>query len=87
MRLIDADAVVLQSRIDLYAYEADLVKDYLDLFPTIDAVPVVRCKDCKNGEPSKAWDDWWYCKSNNIHHSGDNFCSYGERKDGDTNGK
>lgn len=40
MRLIDADAVVLQSRKDLYAYEASLVKDYLDLFPTIEAEPV-----------------------------------------------
>lgn len=40
MRLIDADAVVLQSRKDLYAYEASLVKDYLDLFPTIEVEPV-----------------------------------------------
>ena len=40
MRLIDADAVVLQSRKDLYAYESSLVKDYLDLFPTIEAEPV-----------------------------------------------
>ena len=51
--------------------------------PTIDAVPVVRCKDCDKSEPSNVWDGWVFCKSNAIHHRDDNFCSYGERKDGE----
>lgn len=49
--------------------------------PTIDAVPVVRCKDCKN----YAFDGIYYhCKemgfySNNRERN--EFCSYGERKE------
>lgn len=52
--------------------------------PAIDAVEVVRCKDCKwyktsewmeDGEKvCKFWVDW-------IPTSEDDFCSYGERKD------
>ena len=51
----------------------------------VDAVPVVRCKDCK----------WLYSEMGNYccrSHRGlvriceNSFCSYGERKDGDGNG-
>ena len=51
----------------------------------VDAVPVVRCKDCK-------WlydemDDY-YCRSYGglVRICENSFCSYGERKDGDDNG-
>ncbi len=56
--------------------------------PTVDAVPVVRCKDCKYKgwvqEPChgksidycKAWD----CTLQNLELT---FCSYGERKEAD----
>lgn len=54
----------------------------IDEAPTIDAVPVVRCKDCKHGEPSNIRRGWRYCGLHITHHSGDNFCSYGERKEG-----
>ena len=49
--------------------------------PTVDAVPVVRCKDCK----------WLYdemddycCRSHRglVRICENSFCSYGERKDG-----
>ena len=52
--------------------------------PTIDAVPVVRCKDCRDYKPNPysegneklcmCWADW-------IPTEPDDFCSYGERKD------
>ena len=54
--------------------------------PTIDAVPVVRCKDCKHydmGVCLKIYSD------GNMHTEAwqrrkpDDFCSYGERKDDD----
>jgi len=46
-----------------------------------DVAKVVRCKDCNKGEPSSVWDGWIYCQANVIHHDGDNFCSYGERRE------
>lgn len=45
--------------------------------PTVDAVEVVRCKDCK------CWEDGWlgYCTKGHFAIPYDGFCSYGERKD------
>lgn len=56
--------------------------------PTIDAVPVVRCKDCKHYKPPKVSAHYvnhtQYCtRVVTMKVSPDSFCSYGERKDGD----
>lgn len=48
--------------------------------PTVDAVPVVRCKDCKKrgtGECPMEQDYPW------ISTDSDDFCSYGERGEND----
>jgi hypothetical protein len=57
--------------------------DIIEVAPAVDAVPVVRCKDCKHRYFISAYDDY-YCG----HPDGftdivpdDGFCSYGERKD------
>ena len=56
---------------------------------TVDAVEVVRCKDCKHCQTA-SWgerfcarkqDDGVYVEMSNL--SEDDFCSYGERKDKD----
>lgn len=55
MRPIDADAAVerLQRRSDVFHFDKRYVEAIRDAIgevltmPTIDAVPVVRCKDCK----------------------------------------
>ena len=46
--------------------------------PTVDAVEVVRCKDCKHkdGMPGQPNIVCWQMHD-------DDFCSYGKRKDGD----
>lgn len=61
--------------------------------PTIDAVPVVRCKDCKSYKKSGEYEDengeikeYWYCEfhslpKNLVQMQSDDFCSYGERKE------
>ena len=56
---------------------AEYAKDFL----TVDAVEVVRCKDCKHCNEG-------FCVGYHAHHDimPDDFCSYGERKDGDVNG-
>lgn len=55
--------------------------DILSALPTVDAVPVVRCKDCK-------WCDMGECehKFGLLVANDENYCSYGVRKDGDEHG-
>ena len=59
----------------------------LEDMPTMDAVEIVRCKDCKHYEihKPKVLEN---CERNGyiIPMKPDDFCSYGERKDGDGSG-
>ena len=69
-------------------------RDSLKNAPTIDAVEVVRCRECMHWKPtgSKAgnsFSDMEYiggCEFTNHCRRESDFCSYGERKDGDGNG-
>lgn len=56
MRLIDADELELEAY-GLWVhgtleakYRMNALKDLIDQAPTIDAVPIVRCKDCRYSE-------------------------------------
>lgn len=53
----------------------DFVVDVLEKTPTVDAVEVVRCKDCKYWEEAEDW-----CKACNQIRVRDHFCLWGERK-------
>ena len=84
MRLIDADALVTE-----YYKNPSYINlcTVINTAPTIDAVPVVRCKDCKwfrtypNGlndcikMNERASTEWELCNEP------EDYCSYGERKD------
>lgn len=74
MRLIDADAIPEKEM--NYPVWVCLKKQ-----PIIDAVPVVRCKDCKNYGHN--FENDTYCKSVNglTDPEEDDFCSYGEPKE------
>ena len=77
MRLIDADKLERQEY-----WGNERCFDYVDAedidnAPTVDAVPVVRCKDCRKFKT-------YSCRM--VASGYDDFCSYGERKDGDGNG-
>lgn len=83
------------------AYINDTAKDvlvmvamWIDEAPTVDAVEVVRCKDCKHrGEEGECpmywvkeieWDDDGYTECDYVPHDytvDDGFCDRGERKD------
>ena len=62
----------------------------LEDMQTVDAVPVVRCRDCQHWKPtgSKAgnsFSDMEYiggCEFTNYCRRESDFCSYGERKEG-----
>ena len=48
-RLIDADLLLDDIRSHSESYFADdFAREWVDKQPTIDAVPVIRCKDCKH---------------------------------------
>ena len=55
--------------------------------PTVDAVEVVRCRNCKYGDWDSEPDDAMVCMrtKDGFWRSGNDFCSYGIRKDGDGN--
>ena len=91
MRLIDADALYRKVKMETNPYGKPTIDydsgvkvlEWIDKTPTIDAVPVVRCKDCKyrfkNNGHSR---DGCPIIDANIWMDGDDFCSHGERKDG-----
>ena len=88
-RLIDANALPLgkfpNPRTEWHQGWNDALDAAKDAAETVDAVEVVRCKDCK----------WWsrnvgivdspngHCFSHDIDPNGYDFCSYGERREGE----
>ena len=98
MRLIDADRLRFSQRyaradpdsdrmIALYAIDESMI----DAAPTVDAVPVVRCRECKysrdlNTREKEIFIDFCLaCENNDASQHGymivfpGHFCSYGER--------
>ena len=51
--------------------------------PTIDVVPVVRCRECKHCDPENHHCDHHMGTDAPLRRKPDDFCSYGERKDVD----
>ena len=102
MRLIDADEAIIN-----FGFEWDDIPPTIEEFvrflkkqPTVDAVPVLRCCDCKywgDGDGKLQGSDgalFARCKVHNClvdgRHigwcpTGNDFCSYGERKGGGNN--
>ena len=94
MRLVDIDdaiekAIESDKVVGSGIWETSEVVEYLEGLPTVDAVEVVRCKDCKYYNPEsqrcdhpcldydvECFDHW-------IDTEPDDFCSYGERRDKD----
>lgn len=63
-----------------FIFGIESVMEYVENLPAADVAPVVRCKDCKH-EFGGSCSICWFQKR-----KPDDFCSYGERKDGDTDG-
>lgn len=81
MRIVDADALKKETGKWLTdPTDSRLLADVIDNAPTIDAVPVVRCKDCR----------WWAkqeksiqgrCALNGTYPTGGWYCANGEREE------
>jgi len=78
MRLVDADALL--DRIP-NLYERREVSRWVDEAPTVDAVPVVRCKDCRWRKDKSVTTAWMPCRA--LVTPDDFSCIVCERKDGD----
>lgn len=93
-RLIDAKFAQHIANAELSPDTAGTVQWVLSHTPTVDAVEVVRCRDCKYWKPSgskagNSFANMEYiggCEFTNYCRRESDFCSYGERKDGDGNG-
>ena len=90
-RLVDANVLIrdltaMKSVYDAIALDG-MIKALKDA-PTADSVEVVRCEDCKWYAPNNGG-SWLGCAFDTRHPDdvpkAEDFCSYGERKDGDGN--
>ena len=83
MRLIDACATKRRVADTYFDTLIPCVNRALDDSPTVDAVPVVRCRECGHGMPCV--DGYVRCShpsGKSILMKSSDFCSYGERKEG-----
>ena len=89
MRLIYAEELcrTLQERVGSPEGDAGLMevnRCIIDV-PTVDAAPVVRCRNCENWEagwkPNFSKDGEHFCPMISRVTSGEWFCAYGERRD------
>lgn len=76
MRLIDADKINPMR----CPRSIEEMRKWIDEQPTVDAVEVVRCKDCKYGDRAGMS---FYVRCKFIHKAMNttDFCSYGERRE------
>jgi hypothetical protein len=83
MRLIDETAyqykiakIPMEERTFVRAWET------AQNMPTIDAVPVVRCGECRYRQKAKVnRKGFLICPASGMEITDDDFCSYGERKE------
>ena len=98
MRLIDANKLIKNGLRVNYGFDddgvllipiGDVIRS-IKMAKTVDAVPVVRCWECKHWKPSESkagnsFSDMEYiggCEFTNYYRRESDFCSYGERKEG-----
>lgn len=95
MRLVDADQMAVEESEAYMSAQVQITDDLKWLVnfsahskiqrliadtPTVDAVPVVRCRDCKHLFGTLC------AVCGLLSRKPEDFCSYGERRDGETDG-
>lgn len=79
MKLIDADALL-----DAISVHLERIEQEFDDVPTIDAVEVVHCKDCKHRDPENKICDCGNDIVWQLQRDDDWYCADGERTDNET---
>ena len=86
MRLINLDSDYIQESIYRRGFKTRQdIEEWLNNAPFVDAVPVVRCKDCDAWKRNVGIVDSpnGHCFEHDIDTNRQDFCSYGEKKDVD----
>ena len=80
MRLSDADALMEKEYSSLRNGDVlwSIPPSHIDLAPTIDAVPVVRCARCRHGEAFKTFPGGIFCPYIKDTVPPDGYCYMGE---------
>ena len=85
-RLIDANAMRddwLENGENKYVYDTNAVLDSIDSKPTVDAVEVVRCKDCIRRYDTDECPMCFLIEGKYYEYtSGNGYCDGGEREEG-----
>ena len=84
-RLIDVDvALDLKNKDMNWVYDLEDLEEYLAGVPTVDAEPVIHCKDCKYAHMTYGG----YCKYcdvfpelEEVYFPGDFYCRFAEKKE------
>ena len=90
-RLIDADKLIDFIDVGHLRYPGELCYSEVDVAnillhaPTVDAVPVVRCRECKHCDPENYHCDHPMGTAAPLRRKPDDFCSYGEKRCDDAN--
>ena len=93
MRLIDLDSDYIQETLYRRGCKTRQdIEEWLNNAPTIDAVPVVRCRECKHLNVVNRKELYAHCPKTNTMFlpfeldTREHFCSLGEPKEGVDNG-
>lgn len=82
MRLIDADALSEKlCETTIFIKDGEVFQRMIHDAPIIDAIPVVRCKDCKNRNENCGMGEHRWCEIINMSTRADDYCSYGKRRE------
>lgn len=89
MRLIDADAILNEHCEGCTADIREMCKTdpvcgsamWFVEAPTVDAMEVVRCKDCKYWDKATIRKGFLICPASGMEIMADDYCSYGKRKE------
>ena len=89
MRLIDADRLseAIYDNVPAPYEDASWAKENclaeIEAAQTVDAVPVVRCRECKHCDPENYHCDHPMSTAAPLRRKPDDFCSYGEKEGAD----
>ena len=93
MLLMDLDSEYIQETLYRSGFKtSQVIEEWLNNAPTIDAVPVVRCRECKHLNVVNRKELYAHCPKTNTMFlpfeldTREHFCSLGEPKEGVDNG-
>lgn len=84
MRLIDADALIKE--FERYMLDPKELRDAIHTInyaPVVDAVPVIRCKDCIRWRRSKSNTAAKVCDWDRYEKTENDYCSWAKRREDD----